>query len=309
MSTDTSQSEPPEEVSLTDLFQSLWSGKWLIIGITGLCTAAAFTASQLTPNTYLAEITLSPVSSSPGDGMSMARNIASQFGGIASLAGLPSQSDAQEAEAIALLESQIITRAFIEQNQLLPVLFAEKWDAARNQWLDPEHAPTLWEGSLAFNQRIRAVTSNSKTGLVRMTISWSDPALAATWANQLTEMVNRNMRSRAISDSERNVAYLNEQAGRTNVVELRQVIYSLLQSEISKLMLAKGREEFAFRVIDPAITPLAPISPIPRLWTLGGMIGGLLISALVVFVRAALRRRPDARNALRAPRSSSSASE
>ena len=47
----------------------------------------------------------------------------------------------------------------------------------------------------------------------------------------------------------------------TNVVSLQQSIGRVLESEMQRLMLARGNEEFSFRIIDPAKPPKLPSEP------------------------------------------------
>jgi LPS O-antigen subunit length determinant protein (WzzB/FepE family) len=114
--------------------------------------------------------------------------------------------------------------------------------------------------------------------------------LAAKWANDFVRMANDNLRDRAIAESERNISYLNEQAAKTDVVGIRQTIYNIMETEINKAMLAKGSEEYAFKIIDPAVVPEKPYSPRPRLWTLASLLGTLLLSVAVAFVRIAWKK-------------------
>lgn len=281
---------PEDEISLSDMVNSLWGGRWLLVICTLALGAAAFVASQVLPKTYRAQVILSPVTSSPGSERGALGAFASQLGGLASLAGLDG-ADSKRWESIAVLESQGLTRQFIEQNDLLPVLFPKKWDAATGQWrTPPESTPDLWDGTRYIENKVRNLATDSKTGLVTLTISWRDPQQAADWANELVKLTNTTLRARAIAESERNIAYLSEQANRTEEVDLKQAIYDLLKSEINKMMLARGSDEFAFRVLDAAIPPRRPSSPLPLLWTLAGAFGGAFIAVLVIFTRTALRR-------------------
>ena len=176
--------------------------------------------------------------------------------------------------------------------RFLPVLYASKWDRERNDWKtnDARSKPTLWKANKYFKEKIRRVSSDNKTGLVTLTITWSDPVFAAKWANDLVRMANDNLRDRAIAESERNISYLNEQAAKTDVVGIRQTIYNIMETEINKAMLAKGSEEYAFKIIDPAVVPEKPYSPRPVLWTLGSLLGALVLSVAVAFVRIAWRK-------------------
>ncbi|MGH8208495.1 MAG: GNVR domain-containing protein, partial [Steroidobacteraceae bacterium] len=63
--------------------------------------------------------------------------------------------------------------------------------------------------------------------------------------------------------------------------------FSVLQNEISKEMLARGSDEYALKVVDPAVAPEEPYSPRPLMWVLIGLFGGLLVSVVAAFVRVA----------------------
>jgi hypothetical protein len=47
------------------------------------------------------------------------------------------------------------------------------------------------------------------------------------WANELVRMTNDYLRDQAIQESERNIAYLNDQASKTDAVGAKQAIYAL----------------------------------------------------------------------------------
>jgi uncharacterized protein involved in exopolysaccharide biosynthesis len=77
---------------------------------------------------------------------------------------------------------------------------------------------------------------------------------------------------------------------KTDVVGVKQAIYSILQNEISKEMLARGSDEYALKVIDPAIAPEVQSSPQRILWTAFGLFAGIVVSLSAVFVRIHRRR-------------------
>lgn len=274
-----------DEVSLRDTFAVLWRRKWLVAGVTLAFGIAAGVASLLVAPLYVAITIVSPVSSTQGGGsMSGLGALASQFGGLASLAGVAIPGDSKKFESLAVLQSEILTEKYIQDNNLLPIIFHSKWDDNQNKWKtsDPKKIPTLWEANDVFKKRIRTVSNDSKTGLATITITWSDPKLAAKWANDLVARTNDHLRAKAIHDSEANLAYLNEQTLKTNEVAIRQGIYNLIQGEINKVMMAKGSEEYALRVVDPAIAPEKRFSPQRTNWVLFGLLSGLIVSIIVV---------------------------
>lgn len=277
-----------DEITPKELVRLFWRGKFVIAGMTALFTCLALFAAVIGTKTYQATIIVSPVTDdSSGSRIS---SLVSQVGGLASLTGLSGMSSAataQKSETIAVLQSEAITDRFIQTNNLLPVLFAKKWDPAKNDWktADPQDVPTLWKANAFFKKRVRYVVLDNKTGLVTVVISWTDPARAAAWANGLVKLTNDFLRDKAISEAERNIAYLGAEAQKTDVLRVKEAIYSILQNEIKKMMLARGSAEYALKIIDPAVAPEKPSSPQPVLWTLIGFFGGLFSGFLIVFIR------------------------
>jgi uncharacterized protein involved in exopolysaccharide biosynthesis len=268
---------------------TLWRERWLILGTTLVCTVVAAAAAFIVPKQYQGIVELSPVS--PDKGGSFGSSTSEMGGVLGALAGISLGSDSAKSEAIAVLQSESLTDAYIVQNNLLPVLYSDDWDAKTNSWKSAKDAgkDTLWMANRKFDRNIRKVAANVKTGLITMTITWRDAQVAAQWANGLVRMANDRIRDKAIEQAERNIAYLNEQAEKTNVVEMRQVIFNIMQKELTKAMVARGSEEYAFKVIDPATVPERPSSPRKTLWILGGGFGGLLLSISAVSIRSNLK--------------------
>lgn len=264
--------------------------RWRVAILTTVGAVTAGVLAFVVPKTYKAEIMVAPVSStSSGGGLGGAlSSVVSQLGGIASLAGIAGNMDNKKAEEIAVLQSETLTQAYIENNQLMPVLFASKWDAHQQRWKvsDPEDTPTLWLANEYFRKKVRTVDTDAKTGLVTLTIAWKDPKLAAEWANGLVKMTNDYLRQRAIEETQRNITYLNEEASKTNVMEAKQAVYTILQSEINKEMLARGSQEYALRVVDRAFPPERPTSPRPVLWVLLGALGGMALGVMTALTRS-----------------------
>ena len=277
-----------DDATLGDYGRLLWRDKWLFLAITIACTVLATVASFVVQKTYEAAIILSPISNnSSGMGGGMASAM-SQFGGLAALAGIGLGNDSKKSESIAVLQSEALTESYIQRENLLPVLYSKFWDPKSASWTvkDPEKMPTLWKANKLFEKRIRSVSLNAKTGLVTLMITWTDPKTAAKWANDIAKMTNDYLRDKAIKESERNIKYLTDEATKTNIVEARQAIFSILQNELDKAMVARGNEEFAFKIIDPAVPPERPASPQKIFWLAGGLVGGAILSSLIIlFVR------------------------
>jgi uncharacterized protein involved in exopolysaccharide biosynthesis len=280
--------EREDELSLPQLTAVLWGGRWLIFSITLLTTALAGIAAVVLPKQYQATVIISAASNSGSSSqLGALSSMASQFSGLASLAGINVPGDSKKAESLAVLQSEALTESYIDKNDLLPVLYQKRWDPMKKTWKisNPQKVPTLWKANQYFKTHVRSLVTDTKTGLSTLTITWKDPKLAAKWANDLVRMTNDFLRDQAIRESERNIAYLNEQATKTDLLGARQAIFTILQSEINKVMMARGNDEYALKVLDPAFAPELASSPKLALWLAIGFVGGLILAIFAVIVR------------------------
>jgi uncharacterized protein involved in exopolysaccharide biosynthesis len=124
-----------------------------------------------------------------------------------------------------------------------------------------------------------------------VSVEWTDADTAAKWANEYVALANELIRSRVQDESTRNIKYLNQQIEQSNDVELRRAMYSLIESETKRLMLANGRAEYAFSLVDPAVAPEIRASPRRTLIVLAATFCGLLLGCLVALGRDVLIRR------------------
>ncbi len=279
--------EDIKEVSLREAAQTIWSRRYLVGGVALLCCLVATVVAFVLPVKFEATAVLSPVSDDADSGkLGGAGALLSQFGGLAGLGGISlGSSGGKKSISIATLQSAALTEAFIQDRNLLPVLFSEKWDVDKQRWAtsDPEKIPTLWKAERLFRKKIRSVVEDKKSGLVTLTITWKNPAQAADWATELVGRTNNYLRAQAIDQSKKNLDYLNDQLSKTSVVELQKAIYGLTENEIKKVMIANGSEEYAFRIIDPAQVPELRSSPKRLLIVGGGLLAGLFLGVFWVF--------------------------
>lgn len=276
------------EIGPRDLFLLFLREKLLILCITTAVTLVALIASLVLPKTYKATVLVAPISNPQNSGpMSGVSSMLSGLGGLASLVGASPLGSAK-AQDIATLKSEALTQSYIQQNGLMPILFASKWNSRLGRWRteDPRKIPTLWDANRYFAKHVRSVTEDGTTGLYRVTISWNDPRLAAKWANGLVAMTNKYLRDKAISEINLNISYLKNQATKTSMVAIRSAIFDLMQGEIRNAMIAQGQPDYALKVIDPAFVPEKPSSPLPLLWTAIGLFVGLFCSFGIVLFKA-----------------------
>ena len=263
-----------DEIDLIELLRLLIDAWKTIVGITILCAGLAVAYALYAPEVFKAEILLAPAS----EEKSNVSSALGQFGGLAAMAGVSIPADSNKEEVIATLKSRKFIGRFLAEKDLLPVLFENLWDLENEKWLLTEdlEEPTPESAFVSFSS-FMSVDENKKTGLVTLSISWKDPQIAADWANDLVRRLNEELRSEAIEDSRKRIGYLKKELTKTTVQDMRDVLYSLLESEEQKAMLANVNEEFALKVLDPAVAPELRESPKRKLIVfLGGVCGVFL---------------------------------
>lgn len=274
-----------------DLFALLRSGWRTMLALTAIGGALALVVGFVTPKVYRAQVTVAPVSAESQGGL--LAGLQSQLGGLAGLAGLNfGKGDSSKQESLARLVSRDFTYRFISDERLLPILFADRWDPAAKAWRVDEQAPSLEEAYLKFHNEIRTVSDDRVNGLVRVSIDWTNPTLAAHWANSLVDRINSDTRAAAIAEAERSIQYLERESAKTSVLEVRESIYRLIESQVQKIMLANVRDQYAFKVIDRAYEPSEKGVVRPRRALL--LVLGLIFGSIAGFALVLLRREPGA---------------
>jgi uncharacterized protein involved in exopolysaccharide biosynthesis len=280
-----------DEITLGDMITAIRRSRLVLLAFLLVGTGAGVCAGLLMSKQYEAVVVVSPVtddgSGRLGGGLGA---LVSQYSGLASLAGVSLTAGNKRDETIAVLQSELLTEKYIRDHDLLPVLFPKDWDPALKSWkpLKKRDIPTLWKGNRYFGKNIRKVTDEKRTGLVYLKIKWKDADTAATWANDLIKLTNDYLREKAVKNSEANIQYLTEQAAKMDTVEAKKVIYTLMEDEINKAMYARGRQEYALKVIDPAFPPEKPSSWGPTALGIFGLIGSLFAFLIWIFTRRVL---------------------
>jgi uncharacterized protein involved in exopolysaccharide biosynthesis len=265
-----------DEIDLGTLSRLIWSNK-LLIGLIGLLFAiVAGVLAFTTPPVFRAEVVIVAVRERDLNGS----GISSQLGALSSLVGVSlGQAGGAGPTADAVLDSRRLVEEFIKRNDLMSVLS-----------LNAKPPPTLWLAVKKFKEGVLTVRKDSRKAVTTVAVNWTDPALAARWANGLIALANDLIRTRALDDATRNIGYINRQLEQTNTIEMRQVLFEIIKNETKTLMLANGRTDYAFEIVDPAVTPERKVSPHRSVYVLVGLALGMFVGAIIAFIRDRKRR-------------------
>jgi uncharacterized protein involved in exopolysaccharide biosynthesis len=274
--------EKESEFNFVTFFWIVWDQKYLVLAISFVCgVIAAILALTATPM-YRAQIVVTQVRDTGGLA-GAAGSLMGQLGGLASVAGLNLNSNGPDAERPAVLASRGLVEAFVRNYNLAPLLNG-----------NAKGATTVWAAVERFRRTLLDIHEEKLKGTTTITIDWRDPQVASRWANDFVGLANTLLRERAIQESTRNIEFLNKQLAQTTVVEIQHVMNQLLENETKNLMLAHGRLDYAFTVVDPAVPPEQRFSPRRTLMVISGLFIGGFFGSLIAWARKALRRHPPA---------------
>ena len=285
MTTRTDHLDEETVVDLHGLLRKLAARRgWVVASIAFFTVAFGVAAFVMTP-VYRATVVLVPAGTERSSGA--LGQALGQLGGFAALAGINvGSADAETEEALAVLRSRQFTEGFLNDEKLLPKLFADKWNATAGKWTT-KSPPTPARAYRHFHRKVRSIGQDKKTGLVTVQIDWTDPIEAAAWANKLVGRLNQEMRVRAIARADAYVGYLEKELESTTTVETRAAIGRLIESQIKQRMLALVSNEYAFRVVDRAMAPDRddPARPNKLLMLVAGPLTGFVIGVLLVLLQ------------------------
>lgn len=265
------------EINFVALFWIVWSQKYLVLAIAllfgVLATIYALTVTPL----YRAQVV---VTEATDLGIGGASGLMGQLGGLANLAGLGLNTNGPNADRPAFLASRGLVDAFVRKYNLGALING-----------NTKGLSSVWGAVERFRRTVLEIHEEKVKGTTTITIDWRDPALAARWANDFVALANEMMRERALQESTRNIEYLKKQLPQINVVEIQQATYALIEAQTKSLMLAHGRVEYAFTIVDPAVPPELRFSPRRTLIVITGLFVGGFFGSLVACARMAIRRR------------------
>ncbi|WP_288365272.1 Wzz/FepE/Etk N-terminal domain-containing protein [uncultured Marinobacter sp.] len=294
---------PDDEIDLRELFTTLWRGKWIIVLTTFVFAAAGVGYALYKPNIYQSSVLVAPAQE---EGSSLS-GLASQFGGLASLAGINLGGGGSNQTVIAkeVLQSRAFLTNFFHRHDIeIPLMAVEGWNKKSDEWvydrdkynpdtgewlLDSDgetYKPTDWDMVEAFREDHFSVSEAKDTGMITVSVKHYSPVMAKQWAEKLIQDINEHMRKQDVEEAEARIAYLEQKLDETNIAGMQQVFYQLIENETRTVMLANAQKEYVFKTVDPAVVAEEKAEPKRALiCVIATLLGGML-GVFIVFIRA-----------------------
>ena len=271
-----------KEIEFSELIFSLWTAKYSILSFCSLIAILSVFYSLWLPNVYESRALLAPrAEAGPGGALS---NLASQFGGLASFAGVDLNSISSQGLPKGLIaQEKMQSLGFFElylyEDILVDLMAASHWnqvdrkliydkeiyDEFSGNWLRDVEPPFLKKPSAqeaheAFLEAV-SIEEDKQTGLVTLSVRHISPDAAQFWAELLISSVSKDLRDKEINEAERSIEFLEKQREKTSLVSLEEIFAQLIEEQTKIIMLANSSEDYVFDVIDKPALPEFKIGP------------------------------------------------
>ncbi len=278
----------------------LWNGRDVIVLMAVLSILLSALYLHMASYTYTTTMTLIPTQSQP-------RDIAGQFGGLASLAGIniPGEIDAISPFSVypeAGQTRQVAADMIRNWPDVMPMVFKDQWDPQSRTWHAPRTLlytisrlvkPVLglpvynWTppGPAELQQYIVqnvGVSQDKKKALLTITLHASDPGFSKRFILTLHQSTDSVLRRMTVDRAKKYAAYLATQLITTQASAVRDVLTQSLSDQETQIMMGSSNTDFAAQPLGPPESSTRPTSPIPIFVIFVGLLTGVLIGGVCV---------------------------
>ena len=214
------------DINLLDLLIALGQEKWTLIVVTFLAAITGVVVSLVTPATYVSRTSIMPSQQSGGGGGGL--GALAGLPGLAGLSGIASVTKSSDEMFIALMRSQSVQSALIEQFRL-----KERYGARNTE-----------EARQALNLNV-TILADKKSGMLFVDAQDKDPAFAAQLSNAQVKELNVILSRLAVTEAQQRRAYYEQQIIKTqNIIPQLELEYKEAQKssglEVASLLLEAG---------------------------------------------------------------------
>jgi hypothetical protein len=225
------------------------------------------------------------------DGSGGGIRLSNRLGSISDVVSLSAGGSSSTGNAADQSWARLKTRSFlsnhIKEKSLKPILFADQWNKSAKQWIDKEPSDRA-SAELLRDMIGGGPHPRSNVGLISLVVKMKNPAYPnkiADIANDLVSNMNFHAKQRAILESKNSISFLEKELERTSIINAQTILYRLIEQQMSKIMMANVRDEFVFKVIDPAVNPRrAEVKPTLLFIVIGMMLGIFFGSFLAITI-------------------------
>lgn len=287
-----------EIIDIKEIFRILLNGKLLIIIITSVFAISSIIYSLSLKNYYKSEAILTIASGSPNQGGSL-----SGFSGIASSIGLSLSSPGgqdQSTEVIETIKSRAFVKHILGYENIMPNLLAatnynkdtqllsydnSMYDDEKNKWLNfnGKDEPSYLDLYDVY-KNIVIIEKDKLTQLINISVEHLSPVFAKNFIEIIIREANEIMREKDLKEASDAIDFLTSQIPKSSLITMKDSINMLVHSRLETQMMARIRNDYVLRTLEPAFIPEKKSKPNRSFICIVITIIGFLLSIFVTLV-------------------------
>ncbi|MFT4519240.1 MAG: hypothetical protein ACI9JM_001631 [Halioglobus sp.] len=184
---------------------------------------------------------------------------------------------------LARLMSRDFTMHFLEVHNVFRYFYPEEWNAEKGSWAKG-FSPDLGDSYIRFRDEVISMENDEETDIITVKVRWTDPVIARDLANLYVEAFNDWIREKTMTEVQRKQKFLQAELMRSDIMDIQQSIYRLIEAQTAISMLVSARPEYALEIIDPAATAWASYNMSRKKKIIMGVFAGTMLSIFAIFL-------------------------
>ncbi|MDB9985033.1 Wzz/FepE/Etk N-terminal domain-containing protein [Gammaproteobacteria bacterium] len=287
-----------DELDIVEIISEIWKKKILVITVTLFFAVSSIYYSLTLSDVYKSSTLLKVHDTQSGSPLQSIGSFGSAFMDI----GIDKTISKKDL-AIALIESRDFFNFILNKYNLMPEIMAVEsfdkntsmivynntlYNKDTDKWAEDQEVPTEQETYREYLSSIAVLQTES--GFIELTYSHISPVFAKNLLDIVVSEINSLQSEKDKIETMKAIDYLNNQVKLTNMQEVKDTIYIILESQIEKLMTANIKSEYLVEVIDSSFIPEKKFKPSRALLVILATFFGLILSLLLIFFsKAGLR--------------------
>lgn len=292
-----------DEVDLVEIAKVIWQKKIFIIIVVLFFSISSIFYSLSINNLYTSSALLQVKNSENNNSI---KNMASNFGGIASLAGfsLPSASSNKTDYVIETIKSRDFLKHLLKFEDVRENLFAsesfdisnkaiiydsEIFDSSSKKWIrskpvNRNQIPSHLE-IYPIYRRDLSISIDDDSGFITLSFTHLSPIFAKEFLDLIVEEVNLLSKQIDLIESQSALDFLDGQLEEVKKNDIRESIFQLIESQLEIKMLANVRKDYLISFIDESFIPEVKSYPKRAIILFITIIVSFTFSILFVLIR------------------------
>jgi uncharacterized protein involved in exopolysaccharide biosynthesis len=290
------------QIDLVEIVMVFWKEKILVTIMTSIIIILTLLYALSLPNLYSSSALLKLSDSEGANGFS---SLASQYGGMASLAGisLPSGSSDKSDYVIEIIESREFSSHLLQfENLKLMLMAIESYDMTSKtiqydpkiynikskKWVREPINGNLAPSDLELHSSIKeklSISKNKQSGFITISFEHKSPLFSKKMIDLIIRELNIKVKEKDQEESTLALSYLQKQIKNTEQSEIRKAVFNLIESQLQIQMLSNIKKDYIVTTIDKPFIPENKSSPARAFIMIMGAFFGLIFSCMLAIFK------------------------